>query len=64
MTTTISISFTADAGGFDLDGSRFFGAPAEHVSEDFKRREPVAYAAAHEFVSLGTTSGTVTITAV
>lgn len=65
MTTTITIPFTADAGGVVLDGSKVFGPPAEIGSNsDFKRRDPVAFAAAQEFNNLGTTSGNVTITAV
>ena len=42
MATTITVSFTASAGGFDLAGSKFFGAPAEVANGDFKNREPVA----------------------
>ncbi len=64
MTTTVTVNFTASAGGFDLDGSHFFGPPAEVGNNDLKTRNPVAYAAAQEFLNLGTTSGTVTITAV
>ena len=64
MTTTVTISFTANAAGFDLDGEQFFGPPAELASDDFKTRSPVAWAVAQEFNNLGTTSGTVTITAV
>ncbi len=63
MTTTVTINFTADDGSVALDGSKFFGPPAELLQGDFKRREPVAWAAAHEFVDLGTTSGVVTISA-
>ncbi len=64
MTTTVTINFTASAGGFDLDGAQFFGPPAEVANSDFKTRNPVAWAAGAEFLNLGTTSGTVTITAV
>lgn len=64
MSTTLTINFTADAGGFDLDGERFWGPPAEVATEDFKGREPAAWAAASEFNNLGTTSGVITITAV
>ena len=61
---SISISFTATDGSVVLDGGRHFGAPAELVKGgDFRRREPIAYAAATEFLSSGTTSGTVTVTA-
>ena len=64
MTTTVTLNFTANAAGFDLDGNQFFGPPAEVANSDFKTRNPVAYAAAQEFLNLGTTSGAVTITAV
>ena len=64
MTTTVTISFTASAGGVSLDGSKFFGAPAHLMNTDLKNTNPVAWAAAQEFLDLGTTSGTVTITAV
>ncbi len=64
MSTTVTIAFTASAGGFDLDGKKFFGPPAELADSDFQTRDPVAWAAAQEFNNLGTTSGTVTITAV
>lgn len=64
MTTTVTISFTANAGGFDLDGEKFFGPPGDLATGNFKSSNPVAYAVAQEFNNLGTTSGTVTITAV
>ena len=62
MSTTISISFTANTGGITL-GGRSFGNPTELVKGDFRNREPVAWAAATEFLRNGTTAGTVTITA-
>ena len=64
MSTTLTINFTANAGDFDLDGSKFFGPPAELANSDFKTRDPIAWAVAQEFNNLGTTSGVVTITAV
>ena len=64
MTTTLTIPFTADAANVILDSSQHYGPPAELTSDDFKTRDPVAWAAAHEFNNLGTTSGNVTITAV
>ncbi len=64
MSTTLTINFTADAGGVALDGSKFYGPPAEIAKSDFQTHNPVAWAAAQEFLSLGTTSGVVTITAV
>ena len=64
MTTIVTINFTADDGSLGLDDSRFFGPPAELLQGDFKRREPIAWAAANEFVELGTTSGVVTVSAV
>ncbi len=64
MSTSITVNFTASPGGFDLDGKKFFGPPAELADSDFQTRDPVAWAAAQEFLSLGTTSGVVTISAV
>ena len=64
MTTTVTISFTANAGGVALDGQKFFGAPAELAGSSLKTTNPIAWAVAQEFNNLGTTSGTVTITAV
>ncbi len=63
MSTTITISFTANTGGITLSGSRSFGNPTELVKGDFRNREPVAWVAAQEFLRNGTTAGTVTITA-
>ncbi len=63
MATTITVAFTADAGGFTLGGSRSFGPPAEVATDDFSRREPVAWAAAQEFLVNSATSVNVTITA-
>ena len=64
MTTTVTINFTASDGDVTLGGRRHFGAPAELVKGDFKLREPVAWVATQEFLTNGTTSGTVTVTAV
>ncbi len=61
MATTTTLSFTADAGGISLGGSRFFGPPAELVTADFKNREPIAWAVATEFNVNSTGTGTVTI---
>ena len=61
--TTVTVTFTAKTGEVVLGGSRFFGNPADLVKGDFARREPIAAAAAQEFLSNGTTAGTVTITA-
>ena len=63
MTTTVTIPFTASPGSLVLDGSRHFGAPAELVKTDLRGREPVAWAAAQEFVANGTAAGVVTVTA-
>ena len=63
MSTSISIPFAARDGELVLDGGRHFGPPAELVKGDFKRREPIAWAAANEFLTSGTTPGVVTITA-
>ena len=64
MSTTVTISFTATAGSLVMGGSHTYGPPAELAKDDFKTRDPVAWAAAQEFNNLGTTSGVVTITAV
>ena len=61
MATTTTLSFTVDAAGLDLDGRRFFGPPSELATDDFKRREPIAWAVATEFNVNATASGTVTI---
>ena len=67
MSYSVTIDFTADAGGLGLiseDGSgHFFGPPAELLKTGLKRQNIVAYAVANEFLDNGTTSGTVTITA-
>ncbi len=62
--STTTISFTADAAGIGLGGSKFYGPPAELSKNDVKTQDPVAYTVAQEFLDNGTTSGTVTITAV
>ena len=62
MATSTTVAFTADAGKFTI-GGRTFGPPAEVAGLDFKGREPVAWAAAQEFLVNSVTSGTVTITA-
>ncbi len=61
--TTLTIAFTASDGGVVLDGLRHFGPPAELVKGDFQKREPCAAAAAQEFLTNGTTSGVVTVSA-
>ena len=70
MTTILTINFTADAGSVGLstgsvglDGSKFFGPPAHLMGTDLKTSNPVAWAAAQEFLNTGATSGTVVITA-
>ena len=63
MATTVSIPYTIDAANLTLTNSgRVMGTVLPN--DDLKARDPVAYAAMHEFASLGTTSGTVTVTAV
>ena len=64
MTTTVTISFTATPGQVVLNGSRFFGPPAELAKGDFQGREPIAWAAAQEFLRNGVEAGVVTVTAV
>ena len=64
MSYTVTLNFTANPGGIALDGSKFYGPPAELAGNtDFQHREPAAFAVAQEFMTNGTTSGTVTITA-
>ena len=63
MSTSTTVSFTADAGKLVLDGSRHFGPPAEIATDDFKGREPLAWAAAQEFNVNGTASGNIVVTA-
>lgn len=63
MTTTVSIPYTIDAGNLTLtDTGRVMGTVSP--STDLQNSDPVAWAAMSEFKSLGTTSGTVTVTAV
>jgi len=63
MTTTVSIPYTIDAGNLTLTNTgRVMGTV--QATTDLQNRDPVAYAAMMEFQSLGTTSGTVTVTAV
>lgn len=63
MTTTVSIPYTIDAAILVLTDT---GSTLNTDSPlgELKTRNPVAYAAINEFKSLGTTSGTVTVTAV
>ena len=64
MTTSISIPYTIDAANLTLtDTGRVMGNPGTNLG-DLKTRDPVAFAAIAEFNNLGTTSGTVTVTAV
>lgn len=64
MTTTVTIPYTIDASNLTLtDTGRSMGNPGSNFG-DLKTRDPVAFAAIMEFNSLGTTSGTVTVTAV
>ena len=68
MTTTVSVTFTADATGVTLDTgndhSRSVGLVAGGATEDLKHKDPLAWAAFTEFDTLGTTSGVITISAV
>ena len=65
MTTTVSIAYTIDAANLTLtDTGRVMGTVEGLPLGDLKNRDPVAFAAMTEFNSLGTTSGTVTVTAV
>lgn len=65
MTTTVSIPYTIDAANLTLtDTGRVMGNVADAPLGELRTRDPVAYAAINEFKQLGTTSGTVTVTAV
>ena len=65
MTTSTTFAYTIDAGNLVFtDTGRTIGLPTEIASDDLRRRDPVAWAAIHEFMGpLAVTSGTVTITA-
>ena len=65
MTTEISIPYTINPAGVTLtDTGRVINIPAGLPLGDLQNRDPVMWAAIQEFKSLGTTSGTVTVTAV
>ena len=61
--STFSIAFTADAASITI-GNRVYGPPVELANNDVKTHHPMVFAVAQEFLDNGTTSGTVTITAV
>ena len=63
MSTSVTIDFTASAGKLVLGGVRTLGPPGELTHTDFQHRDPVGWTAAQEFNNLGTTSGTITVTA-
>ena len=65
MTTTVTIGYTVDAAKLVLtDSGRTITTPAGSALGHLRTRDPVAFAAIQEFHNLGTTSGTVTVTAV
>ena len=63
MTTQIFVPFTASDDAVVLNVSRVFGPPAELITDDTMRRDPVLYAASREFLDNGVTSGVVTVEA-
>ena len=65
MTTSTTFAYTINDGNLVFtDTGRVLGLPTENANEDLRRRDPVAWAAIHEFMGpLAVTSGTVTITA-
>ena len=64
MTTTVTINYTVDAANVVLDTGKTMGTVTGPALGDLRNRDPVAFAAIQEFNNLGTTSGTVTVTAV
>lgn len=60
--STVLVPFTADAANLVLDGARHLGPPSALIRTS-RTQNPVAYVVAQEFMTNGTTSGTVTITA-
>ena len=65
MTTTVTIPYTVNAANLTLTGTgRTMGTVTGPALGDLQKRDPVAFAAIQEFHNLGTTSGTVTVTAV
>lgn len=63
MSTTITIAFTASPGGISLDGSKFYGPPADLMNSALRTTDPLAWIVANEFLNTGATSGSVVITA-
>ena len=65
MTTTVTIGYTVDAAKLTLtDSGRTVTTPAGSALGRMRTLDPVGFAAIQEFHNLGTTSGTVTVTAV
>ena len=65
MTTSISIAYTIDAAKLTLtDSGRTITTPEGSALGAMRHLDPIGFAAIQEFHSLGTTSGTVTVTAV
>ncbi len=62
MSTSVTVSFVADAGSLVIDG-HVYGPPGELTNDDFKTRDVVAHTAAREFITNGTASGEITVTA-
>ena len=65
MTTTISIPYIINAANLTLtDSGKTITTPAGSALGYLRTHDPVAFAAIQEFHNLGTTSGTVTVSAV
>ena len=64
MTTQVTVTYTVGADGLTLASGSSMNIPEGVAMGDLQLRDPVAWTAIQEFHSLGTTSGTVTISAV
>ena len=64
MATSLTIPFTIDAAGLTLtDTGRVIGLPGDINLTDLLGRDPIAYTAIQEWLSLNVTSGNVVVTA-
>ncbi len=65
MATSLTLNYTIDAAKLVFDDSgRTVTTASGSALGAMRSRDPVAFAAIQEFHNLGTTSGTVTVTAV
>ena len=63
MTTSLSITYTVNAANLVLDTGKTMGTVTGAALGDLRNRDPIGFVAIQEFNNLGTTSGTITITA-